>query len=160
MTSFQLKSLSEVQRERLLDVPVYITLYVGVADGTLDREEIEWSEHIAEFRAQQEDDLLGRYWSDVDRRFRRRFFQIRSELGVVPDKEVSPMVVMQQIEAWFRGIPSAYPSLPEGWVVELYESWRTYARQVARASGGILGFGAVSGKEERAILKIEKLLAP
>ncbi len=160
MAEFALKTLSDAERERLLDVPIYITLYVGVADGTLDHEEVEWGEHIAEFRAQQEDALLARYWSDVDARFRKRFYQLRSELGVEPDRPVDASSVMPQIEDRLRAVPPLYEKLPEGFAFELYESWRSYARHIARASGGILGFGAVTGEEERAILTLEEILAP
>ncbi len=160
MAFFQLKSLSSDQRDRLLDVPLYITLYVGVADGTLHHEEIEWAEHVADFRAQHEDSLLAHYWIDVDNRFRKRFYEIQRAFGIESDRPVNGKEVMQEIEQWLKDIPSLYPLLPEGFDVELYESWRSFARHVARASGGILGFGAITGEEERAILTLEAILQP
>ncbi len=160
MENFQLKSLTPAQREQLLDVPLYITIYIGVADGTLDHKEIEWAEHVADFRAQHEDSLLARYWMDVDARFRKRFFEIQTAMGIEPDKPANGTGVMQAVEAWLKEIPSLYPLLPEGFDIELYESWRSFARHVARASGGLLGFGAITREEERAILTIESILQP
>lgn len=54
--------LSESEYQQLKDALALITVYIAGADGSIDKEEMEWAEKVTEIRSyKMTDDLLGFY---------------------------------------------------------------------------------------------------
>lgn len=51
------------------------------------------------------------------------------------------------------------PKLNKDFAIELYKSLKSFAEQVARVSGGILGISAIS-PEEREMIKLDMINPP
>jgi hypothetical protein len=140
-----LRRLSEEEKEQLFEIPALITLLIAGADNNIQREEITWASAVVNYRTITGDELLFTYYDEVNVRFdpavdsllekcptglNERTVYLEKEL-----KKVNP--VLSKLDKLFKD--------------SLVKSWRSLAKQVARATGGILGVGAISSQEEELI---------
>lgn len=140
-----LRKLSESDREQLYEIPAYITIYIAGADDNIQREEVTWASAVVNYRTITGDELLYTYYDEVNTRFDPAVDSLiaRSPTGlnertVYLENEISKIKpVLQKLDHTYKDA--------------LITSWRSLAKQVARATGGILGVGSISKQEEELI---------
>jgi hypothetical protein len=126
----------------LLDAPILVTILIGGADGNLDNNEKQWAEKLANIRANATDALLKDYYVLASENFAERLEEI---YATFPENAEERNDMISEILSHLNDI---YKGLDIHFVKALNISLRTFAEQIAEASGGILGFGAESFQEQ------------
>ena len=137
------EKLPKEELQLLLDAPALITILIGNADGHLDEDEIMGGINTAHIKEDTEERILKSYYHQVSESFDERIKFFTASLPAdakVRNEEVSSMLA---------GLNKIYESLDQNFVEELNKSLRSFAKQVAKSSGGILGFGSESYEEKQ-----------
>lgn len=141
MTSY-LSNLTEHEQRMLIEAPVLIAILVAGADHNIDDSEKDWAEKVAHFRSMKNDSILKDYYYQVDKLFDDTFndyVKSLSEDAVERNKHLAVEL---------KKLNDIIPQLDAEFAKELYDSFVSFADQVARASGGVLGYAAVSAEEK------------
>lgn len=137
------EKLAKDDLQLLLDAPALITILIGSADGDLDEDEIMGGSNAAHIKEKSEERILRSYYHQVSETFDER---IKFFIASLP---ADYKVRNQEISIKLAGLNNIYESLDKNFVEELNKSLRSFAHQVAQASGGILGFASESYEEQQ-----------
>ncbi len=143
MTHFENLAPSELQQ--LEEVVVQISILVAGADGTIDAEEAAWADKLAHIRGYSGDKWLQEFYDEVATNFRIRFNDLRKSLPT--DTALRQTTLATEIAKVNPILAKLEPQA----AYKMYQSYLTLATSIAKASGGILGFGAISRAEEKVI---------
>lgn len=122
-------------------VPQIAVLIAG-ADGKIDVKEELWAEKVTAIRGFAGDKWLNDFYDEVHANFAIRFRDLVKNLPTETTKRQE--ILSNDLEK----INPVLAKLEPLTAFKLYKSFKSYAEQVARASGGILGFHAISHDEE------------
>ena len=137
--------LSSEEYTQLKDMIAYITVYVAAADGEIDQEEKEWAEKVTKIRSYNLPEDLKSFYKDVGVDFHDKLEGLITSLP-------KPMAErMEIIEAKMADINPVLAKLDAKLGAELYGSFRSFAKHVAKASGGFLGFFSIGPREAELI---------
>jgi len=138
-----LNVLNESEQKLLVDAPVLITLLVGGADDNLDKKEREWSSKLTNYRTLDDTSILQEYYEQVNVDFDKKLNEF---VEIYPDKAAqrNPMIAEQ-----LSSLNDIIVKLDAEFAYEVYKSLKSYAEQIAKSSGGILGFFNQNAEEKR-----------
>ena len=126
----------------LYAAPVYITYLIAGSDGKIDDGETKWAEALAKIRSLRSGKNLSEYYMHVDNAWDENFNRIGLDISTRTDRVQCIVQKLQELNPILQTLSKPDAS-------ELYDSLVTFARGVAEATGGFLGFGAVSPEEHR-----------
>lgn len=135
--------LSADQSEHLLKVPAMVTILIAGADSDIDTKEKNWAKRLVQYRTFTSDVKLHEYYEAVQQRF-------EADLDTL-EAAWNPETGSQDLSADLAAVNDILPKLEKDVAGLLVESWKSLAKKVAEASGGILGFGSVE-EAERALI--------
>jgi hypothetical protein len=122
-------------------VPQIAVLIAG-ADGKIDVKEEIWAEKVTQIRGFAGDKWLNDFYDEVHANFAIRFRDLVKSLPTeTKERQASLFADLEKINPILAKLDAET-------AFKLYKSLKSYASQVAHASGGILGFHAVSHDEE------------
>lgn len=152
----QFAPLTNTEIQQLTDAIPLITLLISGADGKIEDKEIVWAQKVANIRSFASDEHLRRFYELVEANFDQRFNHFRASLS--SDVEVRS----EQISAYLAEINHILPKIDPHFAYRLYKSYRSFATQVAKATGGFMSFFAISKHESRwlSLAMITPLTAP
>jgi len=137
------KQLSEEELEKLVMIPVWITLLIAGADSVYSKAEIKRAVKIISEKAKTGGTLLASYYGLVKKQFELNvkgyILMLPSEESLRKDFIIGKIVCVNEL---FKKLPADYS-------IVLYWSFRELANHVARASGGLFGLLSVSYSESR-----------
>lgn len=139
--SFQ--ELSDEQHKLLVDAPALITILVAGADGNIDEQELNWAEKLTHIRSYAEPEALNQYYEEVERGFSATFDAYLSSLP----NELS--LREKAISSELSKINNVLACMDNPIAYRLYESFTSFAKHIAKASGGFLRFGSISREEKK-----------
>lgn len=137
--------LTEEEREFILQVPVLITFLIAGSDNNIDDKEREWAQKLVEFRSSRNESKMVPYYLEVENKWDDNFTKYAGMLMDYDNVDLRNHFISNELKK-LNGILTKLPSETADM---LYKSFRSFAEQVARASGGIFGFGAVSREEQQ-----------
>lgn len=150
----EMEQLSPEQQEQLYDAPVMITLLIAGADDDFDQKEKDKAVELAKFKKLNPDQpLIHEYYRVVELRFEERLHHWMQEYPRLA--EIRNPIIAKQLEQLNPILELLSYDLRSG----LYKSFVNWARQVAEASGGVLGYFSV-GTEEKAWVELPMLKNP
>ena len=126
----------------MLETPAMIMILIAGADGVIDEKEMDRAEKVKMFRGSMKNSMLKEYYKETGRDFRRTVYKL---LAKFPDKLSERNY---EITKRLKRINKILPKLSKRFSVRFYKSLISYAEQVAKASGGIMGFASVSPEEK------------
>ena len=144
MTHF-MNNLTEAEREQLLEAPVLITLLIAGSDNDVDRREIDWAERLMEFRATKNLAELQNYYDSAAKSWTEAYAKYNNHLQQMNSSEERCNFLSERLAEMNPVLEKLSPYTAEN----LVKSFRSFAVQVAKADGGLLGFGAVSPEENK-----------
>ena len=115
----------------------------SLPSSILDQDEISWGDKLTHIRATTEDSFLQDYYKLAADRFDERFQAI---LDTFPNDHEERNEMISEI---LSNLNEIYKNVDNNYVEELNKSFRSFAHQIAEASGGFLGFGAESFQEHQ-----------
>jgi hypothetical protein len=140
----QFKGISMEEYDQLKSSISMITVLIAGADGTIDRKEKEWAEKVTNIRSYSLPDGLKEFYLDVGEDFQERLDKFIDQYsGDVESRN-------QRIAKVLAELNSVFPKIHDREIaMALYESLLSFARHVARASGGFLSWGSINVLEKK-----------
>ncbi len=135
--------ISEEQRVKLKDALGLITILVAGADGTIDEQELNWAEKLTHIRTYAEPVELNDFYKEVEADFYDRYKSMLSELS----SDISTRE--GEISSRLGDLNGILNCLSNPVAYQLYTSFTSFAKHIAKASGGFLRFGSISSEEKR-----------
>ncbi len=143
----ELGHLRSEELEQLYEAFPLIALLIAGADGDISDAEIEWSKKITHIRSYKMKADLKVFYSEVDDRFYKSFDHFR---------DLMPAGVKERTEAISERLSKInyiLAKLEPETGAKLYKGFVTFAEQVAKSDGGVMGFFTFS-REEAGLLNL------
>lgn len=137
------KVLNKEEYKSLTDAISLITLLIAGADGDIEKEELDWATKIANIRSYALPEDLNDFYKDVGTDFTERL----DHFTHVTDNAVT--VRMGEISEKLEKLNPIMAKLSPVLGATLYKSYTSFAKHVAKSSGGFLGFFAIGPEEEK-----------
>jgi hypothetical protein len=139
------KNLNADEKEFLFHMPVLITFLVAGADNHIDYNEKDWAENLLKFRSEKNKNrILALYYDAVRKRWDELFEKYAALLVDQKDAEERSAYLVETISNVNEILGKLHPHAAK----LLVESFRSFAAQVAKASGGIWGWGATENDQD------------
>ena len=144
----QFNHLAEEEVQLLLDAPAIITLLIGTADGNMDDKEIAAGLSSVIVRKESNDALLQPYYEAVDKNYDQRLFDFSNQY-----KDKGTEQRTQELSDVLAGLNDILIKVDPLFVTVLIKSLKSFAKEIAQASGGMAGIGlmSISNEEEHLI---------
>ncbi len=134
--------LTAEENEQLLDAIPLITLLIGTADGNFDIHESSWAQRVVKFRSFTNDQDLKEYYIGVGQTFEP---QLNHFIREMPDGlEEKTAYLSAELEK----MNPLIAKLNGHDAYRLYNDFLSFAKHVAKASGGFLYMANVSPREK------------
>ncbi len=141
MTVKELEQLSTEESELVLRTPALITVLISGSDGEFDKSEERHASKAVHYKSVQGDPVLVEYYKAVDHSFFSAMHHLHQKYYGSPQERA------ERITAVLAQLNDILPKLHHRFSKALLNDWRNLAKTVARASGGIFGFAAISYEE-------------
>ena len=143
------KVLSDAEFDQLKDAISLITVYIAGADGKINNDETKWAEKVTKIRSYSLPEVLAGFYEEVGVDFQER---LENYISSLTDLDTRNSTVSDKLTALNPILAKLSPNLGAA----LYKSYLSFAKHVAKASGGFLGFFSI-GPDEAALLNLEML---
>ena len=134
--------LTGEEYQKLKKAITWITVLIAGADGKIDEKEKEWAEKLANIRSYSVPPLLIGYYQDVGSNFQ---VQLNDLIEALPEDTEQRNY---QLSQYLSELNPILDKLDTEVGAQLYESFKSFAKHVAKASGGFLRFFSVSSEEK------------
>jgi len=139
------EEISRQDFEALKNGISWITILISGADGKIDTDETEWAEKITQIRGYSLPGELHHFYQEVGNDFSGKLDKLIAEL---PNDSESRTKILSESLAELNDV---FPKLENDLAVDLYNSYLSFAKHVAKSSGGFLGMMSISAAEESLI---------
>lgn len=140
------KGISETQYEQLKGAVPAISILIAGADGTIKEHETEWAIKVTRIRSYNLPRRLANFYKEVGQTFKQDLDQLKSEFTQDPDS------TNRKLKFHLANLNDVFEKMEDRELAyELYLSFRSFARHVARSTGGILGWGSIGPEEDELI---------
>ena len=144
------RNLTAEEYNKLKDSISLITILIAGADNNIDAGETEWAEKLARIRSYSLPDELKPFYQDVGENFHGRLHELIDGLpGDVTTRTAEIHSKLNQLNPVLAKIHPEHGAI-------LYDSFLSFAKHVAKASGGFLRFFSISS-EEKALLNLDPI---
>ncbi|MEO1624252.1 MAG: hypothetical protein AAFV25_03775 [Bacteroidota bacterium] len=143
----QFHGLEQEEVDLMYNSFALITLLIGGADGKLDEDEQNWAAKITHIRSFTNEDSLKDFYQEVNDKYQEKLNKLSE--GLPADTEARNQSLSDQLS----GLNAILAKLEEVFAARLYRDMRSFAKQVAKASGGFLSIGSIS-KAEKAWIEL------
>lgn len=137
------KVLTDAEYKQLKDAVAQITVLIAGADGKIDSEETAWAEKITKIRSYALPEQLNEFYEDVGVDFHERLEYFISHYTGSHDNLMhgisDDLTLLNPILAKLHPVLGA----------TVYKSLTSFAKHVAKASGGFLGFFSIGPEEAK-----------
>ncbi|MBY5957109.1 hypothetical protein KUV50_03105 [Membranicola marinus] len=142
----EFKGISESEYENLKNAISYITVLIAGADGTIEDHETDWAAKVTDIRSYNLPRRLSTFYKEAG-----ETFQEDVEFWVNKFNEDADST-MKELKFRLANLNDVFAKLDDHQLAyELYLSFRSFARHVARSTGGFLGWGAIGPEEDELI---------
>ena len=142
-TNFEVLSTEEFAK--LKHGVAWIAVLIAGADGKIDSEEVSWASKIAKIRSYSNPELLNEFYTSAGVDFDA---QLQNLVESLPKEAKSRTAIavdkIAELEPILEKLDSQLAAL-------LYNSFKTFATHVAKASGGFLRMWSISYEENKYI---------
>ncbi len=149
-------NLTEEELTKMFNAIPLITILIAGADEKIDHHERKWAIKLANIRTFSNPDELHDYYSQIGIDFNERLNKFIDELPAATAAR------QQKISDQLAELNDIFLKLDPHYGAKLYNSCLSFAKHVANASGGFLGFGRVSKAESEwmALPMLKPVLPP
>jgi hypothetical protein len=148
------EDLDEKEKDVLHSLPFLVAILIASADGKIDEAEIERAILVAHAHTATIDHPeVVRFYLEINENYEDKLKMIIHASPYHPHDRL--MHVTRQLEEASRVLQK----LESSFVLNLFKSLQVTAQQVAKASGGIFGYGGISS-EESTLINLDMLYRP
>lgn len=135
--------ISSKEYKQLKEAYAVIAALVGGADGTIDEDEQVWAEKVIKIRTFSGNEEFFPFYEEVDK-------EIGDDLKTLIKTFNGPFESIQSaLSDRLSLINGILAKLPPMIAYKLYKGYVSYAEHIAKASGGIFRFFAISSAEKK-----------
>lgn len=145
-----LQQLNDEEMQELYDAIPVITLLIAGADGKIEKAELEGSEKITRIRGFSGGEVMQAFYDKVGEDYSER---LQRWLKVV-SKDTAERTA--DLSARLEKLNPILAKLDPQWGAAMYDSFTSFAKHVAKASGGFLGMGSIN-KDEAELIDLPML---
>lgn len=135
-------ALNEGQYNELKDSLALVTILIAGADDNIDEQELNWAEKLTNIRSYAKPESLNSFYEDVEKGFHAKLEALIKELPGVLDSR------QEIISNRLANLNTILPLLENEVGHQIYESLTSFAKHIAKASGGFLRFASISKAEK------------
>ena len=135
-------NLNENEVSKMLNAIPLITILIAGADDKINYNEKKWAIKLANIRTYSNPDELHDYYSQIGFNFTER---LNKNIDSLPQNNISRQ---QKISDQLAELNAIFPKLDSSFNAKLYNSFISFARHVANASGGFINFNRESMAEK------------
>jgi len=135
--------ITQEEKIKLLNAIPEITMLIAGADGEIEKEETDWALKLTEIRSFAHHQRLHTFYENVGLNLKQQLTDLQDSLP--KDTGMSTRILAQRLEE----LNPILSKLPEDFGALLYKSFVSFAKHIAKASGGVLGFGSISSDEAK-----------
>lgn len=142
--------LTQEERNQLYDAIPMITVLIAGADGEISEKERTWARKLTHLRTFEERERISDFYEHVEERFEARVDELIKQLPLDADKRKVELTEM---------LTALNPTMNKlGYLFHknLYDSFLSFAKHIARADGGLLGIFSID-KDEAHLIKLSML---
>lgn len=139
------EDLTDQQFDTLKKAVSWITILIAGADGNIDQDEKEWAKKITQIRSYSLPGDLHNFYQEVGKDFSAQLDALVAELP--GDVKQRNQILTERLKTVNPVLQSWKDELAE----ELYKSFKSFAKHVAKSSGGFLGMMSISPEERKLI---------
>lgn len=136
------KSISDQQYAQLKEALGLVTVLIAGADGKIDEQELNWAEKLTYIRSYAKPEELNQFYADVEESFDESVQQLIADLPSNLDER------QKVISSRLKDLNVILNILDNDIAFQIYESLTSFAKHIAKASGGFLRFGSISSEEK------------
>lgn len=144
------ESLTEQQFAILKDAIAQITVLIAGADGEIDQKETEWATKLTHIRSYNNPLNLNLFYEAVGQDFSEKLTSLIENAPANVEERT------KMLSSKLSEVNEVLSCLENNLAAELYVSFKTFAKHVAKASGGFLGMLSVS-KEEANLIHLDMI---
>ena len=139
----QFKDLSQNEWSTLQNAVPLIAILIAGADGVVGDTEVSWSKKVTHIRSYKLKGSLQVFYEEADRDFEAKFMHFIETLpSGVKDRTDAITKKLHEVNPILCKLDTAIGS-------KLYNSFVTFAEQVAKAEGGVMGFFSINKDEAK-----------
>ncbi len=139
----ELNILSESELEQLKDALPLIAILIGGADNKLDAEELQLAQKITHIRTYNTPEYLQPFYQSVETRFKSTLDLCINELP--REASIRNKIISDRLQSLNPVLFKVNPIIG----AQLYKGFVRFAQEIAKASGGFLGFMSVNAEEAK-----------
>jgi hypothetical protein len=136
-------ALTDTEYQQLKDAIADITILIAGADGEIDKEETTWAKKLTHIRSYANSKVLHSFYEDVGAEFSEKLDKKIDSMST--NKEERTALISSNLNKLNPILAKLHPMI----AAEMYQSYTSFAKHVAKASGGILGFFSISSEEQQ-----------
>lgn len=145
--------LSQEEQDFMCSLPIYVSILIAGADGTIDRHEIKKAISLTSIKTQKARKELVDYYKSINTDFEDK---LKMTIANLPkDTKEREKVLIEEISK----ANEVFPKLEKNFVHKLYLSLKDIAKSIAEASGGVFGYMSV-GYEESKLIDLKMIKDP
>ncbi|MBK7226839.1 MAG: hypothetical protein WAS56_01705 [Saprospiraceae bacterium] len=141
MPSGIFRSLTDGEYQQLIDAVPLIAILIAGADGNINLKEKEWSQKIVKIRSYSFEYELKPIYQELDKNYINKF---ESFLNSLPTDHIQRSEVISNKLSELNKI---LPKINIRNAAQLYNTYLSFAEEVAESCGGFLRMFAVSNEE-------------
>lgn len=138
------ENLSENEKSMLVDAPIWVAMWVGLADNDFDQSEQIKAVKTLNIKTFSETPDIAVVYQQIENPA-DRLLQLMDTLP--GDNDAKKEFIQQKLEA----IGAVLKSMDYAYASALFKSFRNVGVHVANSTGGMLGMGAVAEEEKVAL---------
>ena len=150
---YQLSKLTDNEREIVMNAPVWVSIYVALADYRITKEERKKIVQTVHTKTFSEKNDLSELYKELDLNIEQRLEAAIKSIPVFQeDKE--PYVREKLVE-----FNTVLQKLPIVFARQLHKSLKDFALYTAQASGGVLGVNRIN-ETEKGLMQLDMIEEP
>lgn len=147
----ELKRLAAPELELLYKAPILVSILIAGADGTIDRKEIKGALATAQKKAETKT-ALRIFYQNVAEDFEDKLKILEQSYPSQPAKRAA------LINIELTALNDIFKKVDNSLSIDIYESLKNLALNIAKSSGGI--FGSKIGPEEAELIDLKMIERP
>ncbi len=137
------ENLTEEQFKTCKDAISWITAMIASSDGKIDQTETAWSAKITKIRSYSSSNNLTSFYEEVGKDFADVLADVIQRLPSDHEERMS------HLGRQLSKLNVILALLDNTTAYQLYNSYTSFAKHVAKSSGGFLGFFSISSAEKK-----------
>jgi hypothetical protein len=132
--------LTDSEAKQLYQAPGLIAILIASADSNIQEDETDWAKKVIAYRQEVGAEPLFSYYEIAD-----TYFDEVLQVLTTDERGVQERIAFLETE--LAALNPVLAKIDADFASELVNSWRSFAKQVAKSSGGFMGFGSISEQE-------------